>query len=658
MAIVNQLVQLTAEPGVKDDIQPILSDTYLSTEWVRFRNTGMPQKILGMESIADSFTREGSAIENYGINGSTCIFSYPVTMIEKDKLDPTKEKKYYLTSIIYAVPAISFVTQNRKNILAFKQLFFDENGALFSGEKLKDTPPQNYNFYYLPDDIDYDSVIPTLQVVNFLRKGGDGEPAQVSETYLVLSLNNASELGSSETYKLYYAPLESKFVVSDASIIAPIPIEFKICETDQTTGNPPVKVPLTYSGGCLVLNNTFMIVYGNGGIIWWKVPKTSYDNVADFFNGWNTDNRDIIDSTKVVAAQAIRGSTSYSCLFWSLGSLKQTTFSVKKIENPPDPNEDYTVEATTQTLATSTSILSWQSIVENNGIYYWLGEGQIYSYSGALNTIPNIYNGETFFNDMDRSRTVRILGFYLRKYNEIWWVYTPRTGTNTKINSKVNIFNLSLNCFNLTPTILPIHAFDGTDNLSFDYPLISTPEVRGSIFWTDFSITIPTLWQFEKGRDLTLYPYSVNPNFNPQPSGTVSLPIPCSLKTRWINFNTSTDGWSKLYKIEPLFLLDPQNVTYNLIVRTKNWANQYEENEPIIFEGLTGRNNYIDCGPIHSRFFSFEIFFPIRSNVNVNAYINSKSFFNGCTLNLYFGEGAGLNTGDELNKRIPSENAF
>lgn len=167
------------------------------------------------------------------------------------------------------------------------------------------------------------------------------------------------------------------------------------------------------SGGVVVLQ-PFVFVYGNDGLI-----KNSNQNDP---NNFRTDqggaaNEVNVASTKIVKGLPLRGGgTSPAGLFWSLDSLIRVTYA-------SGSNFRY------DTISSQTSILSPSSVIEYDGVYFWLGVDRFLSYDGSVREIPNNQNMNWFFDNVNYNMRTKIWATKVPRYGEIWWFYPRGSAT-------------------------------------------------------------------------------------------------------------------------------------------------------------------------------------------------------------------------------------
>jgi hypothetical protein len=73
--------------------------------------------------------------------------------------------------------------------------------------------------------------------------------------------------------------------------------------------------------------------------------------------------------------------------------------------------------------------LSAASVIEYDGIYYWLGTDRMLMFNGVVREIPNNLNINYFYDGLNREATQRVWAFKVPRFGEIWWCYPKGTAT-------------------------------------------------------------------------------------------------------------------------------------------------------------------------------------------------------------------------------------
>lgn len=179
----------------------------------------------------------------------------------------------------------------------------------------------------------------------------------------------------------------------------------------DSQGLTPTNDYIEVSGGFVALH-PYVFAYGDNGLI----KNCSAGNVFD----WNSaDANEVnISSQKVVKGLPVRGgSNSPSGLFWALDSLIRVSYA------PTTVGVDTIFWR--YDIIGGTSILSSQSVIEYDGIYYWIGVDRFLLYNGTIKELPNTMNQNWFFDNLNYAQRQKVWATKVPRYGEIWWFY-PR----------------------------------------------------------------------------------------------------------------------------------------------------------------------------------------------------------------------------------------
>jgi hypothetical protein len=191
-------------------------------------------------------------------------------------------------------------------------------------------------------------------------------------------------------------------------------------------GTDPTGETISVSGGCVFLY-PYLFVYGSNGLI--------KNSSAGNFQDWNgaDSNENNVCGTKVVRGMPIRGgTTSPSGLFWSLDSLVRVSYA-------PISVGASTTYWRYDTISAQTSILSSNSVIEYDGMFFWCGVDRFLMYSGVVQELPNQININHFFDNLNYAQRQKIWATKVPRWGEIWWFY-PR-GDATECTDAI-IFNV------------------------------------------------------------------------------------------------------------------------------------------------------------------------------------------------------------------------
>jgi hypothetical protein len=220
---------------------------------------------------------------------------------------------------------------------------------------------------------------------------------------------------NSTTGLVFTLGLYTKVVLSNAATIT---------GNSTLTFNNNIEV----SGGVVSLH-PYVFVYGNNGLIQNCSAGNSNDWVSADANATN------VATGKIVQGLPVRGgSNAPSGLFWSLDSLIRVSF----IGGTGTPPQFWRYDI----ISSQSSILSSQSAIEYDGIYYWCGVDRFLLYNGVVKEIPNTMNQNYFFDNLNYNQRQKVWVTKVPRYGEIWWFY-PR-GDATECTDAI-IYNVREN---------------------------------------------------------------------------------------------------------------------------------------------------------------------------------------------------------------------
>ena len=189
------------------------------------------------------------------------------------------------------------------------------------------------------------------------------------------------------------------------------------------------------SGGVVVLH-PYVFVYGNNGLI----RNCAAGNLNDWVSA--DANETNVAATKIVNGLPVRGgSNAPSGLFWSLDSLIRVSYTPTTVSTGSTSSTFYWRY---DIITSQSSILSSSSVIEYDGIYYWCGVDRFMLYNGVVKEIPNNFNQNYFFDNLNYSQRQKVWATKVPRYGEIWWFYPH--GDSTECNNAI-IYNIRENCW-------------------------------------------------------------------------------------------------------------------------------------------------------------------------------------------------------------------
>lgn len=230
-----------------------------------------------------------------------------------------------------------------------------------------------------------------------------------------------------------------------------------------------------------------------GGIV--CIQPYVFDFDLDGFIGWSSPNNvqklglkqgtsgagnARASAQKIVTGLPVRGSGTSppAALFWSLSEL----ISANYVGGSPI--------FAFNTISPNSSILSAQSVIEYDGLYFWAGVDRFLVYNGTVVEVENPYNQDFFFDNLNWAAAGKSFVTKVPRYGEIWFC-APLFGA-TEPNFAV-IYNIREKCW--YDTELPNGGRTaGYFAQGFRYPVMTSPVPSGGAY---------KLWLHEHGKDQT-----------------------------------------------------------------------------------------------------------------------------------------------------------
>jgi hypothetical protein len=421
----NQIYTLGVEAGIKRDGTKFESRECSDGVWCRFQR-GTPKKMGGYQQIFSTFSGipRGMVLNSY--NGVNYIFSgnkngldvfvtgqtigvgsgpynailqagYSKFNISSSSANSfTISSSANLTSAFYTNGNVTFQQSTNPTLYNITGSAFNStaNTTTVSFYPTISTSPSSVwlaNYYFQPDDR-------LLWQFDFQYSPEGGALNLI--THPGLNLANIDNGIESQVY---------------VGSITPNNLEqWVFTGLADTAGNSPTYRPITVDGGVCVLH-PFIFVYGSNGFIANNHVSSVYANRN--LSDWNGPlaNQTNVAAGKIVVGMPVRGGTSSpSGLFWATDSLIRVSFV-----NNGTTYWQYDI------ISNRTSIMSSRSVVEMDGVYYWMGVDRFYMYNGYVTVLPNDKNVNWLFDNLNYAQRQKVWATKVPRYNEIWFFY-PR----------------------------------------------------------------------------------------------------------------------------------------------------------------------------------------------------------------------------------------
>ena len=435
---------LAIQPGIQRDGTQFASPLYTDGQWVRFQR-GKPRKILGYNAIFINAPNISRGMIMQSQNGINYVYSGDSNYLNGWQTSNSGGVGSGPTAI-----TLNNFTANANNLWQF-DLGYDPNGTgvlnliahpgqnLTNIDNTVNTPVLNGTFPYS-----------ALSQVGVFTATGN-----LSGTTITIASANY-KIGVGQTVS--GTGITAGTTVTAVVVSASTPSTTVTVSASMSTGTGITVTfnnNISVSGGACMLY-PYLFVYGNNGLI---------QNCAagDFTNWISSDsNANNVSGTKVVKGMPLRGgTTSPSGLFWSLDQVTRVSYSPQTIGTS-------TIYWRYDIISTATTIMSSNSVVEYDGIYYWVGIDRFFAYNGVVQEIPNNVNINYFFDNINFSQRQKVWATKVTRWGEIWWFY-PR-GTATECNDAI-IYNVREQCWYDAGQALGAQRSAGVFSEVFPYPV-------------------------------------------------------------------------------------------------------------------------------------------------------------------------------------------
>jgi hypothetical protein len=407
-----KVFSLDTQSGIQRDGTIFDKQFYNDGEWVRFQR-GRPRKILGYRVISDQLTGPSRGIWVNPQNAFSSIFSGYNNGLQVLTIDNTGVGagigNFTLTDF----------TASDQNLWQFDG-FYDVTGTGL--QSLVAHPGQN--LASIDNSVNSPVLIGDIAGLAMSQIGvftDSGTTTNGSPTITLVAAN--ALIGAGQTVTGTGIPANTTVVSISTTTL--------VISNDATEDG---SVTLTFnnnisvSGGVVSLH-PYLFVYGNNGLI----QNCSAGNTNDWSSA--DANATNVASGKIVKGLPVRGgSNAPSGLFWSLDSLIRVSF----IGGTGTPPQYWRYDI----ISSQSSILSSQSVIEYDGIYYWCGVDRFLLYNGVVKEIPNTMNQNYFFDNLNYEQRQKVWVTKVPRYGEIWWFY-PR-GNATECTDAI-IYNVREN---------------------------------------------------------------------------------------------------------------------------------------------------------------------------------------------------------------------
>ena len=442
---------LDTKPGIQRDGTIFDKQFYNDGRWVRFQR-GRPRKMGGYRVISDQLTGPSRGIWVNAQNAFNYIFSGYNNGLQVLTIDDNG-----IGAGIQNFTLSNFTASNL-NLWQFDG-FYDVAGN--GVQSLLAHPGQN--LASIDNDANTPVLIGDINGTTMSQIGTFTDTITSTGTAVVTIAASNPLIGAGQTVTGTSIPANTTVVsVSTTTVTLSNVVPAGVI---AATFNNNISV----SGG-LVSLHPYVFVYGNNGLI----QNCSAGNAQDWVSA--DANATNVATGKIVQGLPVRGgSNAPSGLFWSLDSLVRVSY----IGGAGSPPQYWRYDI----ISSQSSILSSQSAIEYDGVYYWCGVDRFLMYNGVVKEIPNNMNQNYFFDNLNYSQRQKVWASKVPRFGEVWWFY-PK-GDATECTDAI-VYNTRENTWYDAGQALGARRSAGYFSQVFHYPVQANWETSPSeIVFTD-----------------------------------------------------------------------------------------------------------------------------------------------------------------------------
>ena len=571
-------VVLKSAPGIKRDGTKFDGDFYTDGQWVRFQR-GLPRKIGGYRSINKYLTEISRGFTSFTQQSLQYCHSAGPTTLERFTIDSSKNSSIISSRTpvaVYATGTITLLTGAAGSVdaVTVNGVTVTSGSVAYSTSLAVTATALAANITAFTSSPNYTAVaVGTTVTITATTASASVNGFVVAATLTTITASTTNMTGGSaalvnSVYNKWMFQYMYSASTTDNSIIAHVAPNGQ-CVCNDTGGQifigdvlttAPLTEILLPSGanatGGIVSLHPYLFYYGTAGIVGWSVPGSPTD-LSGVGSGIAR-----VWGQKIIKGMPLRaGSGSAPAgLFWAYDAVIRATFS------------GGTTVFQFDVIATDTSIMSEDCVVDYDGVFFWAGVDRFLMFNGVVRDVPNTLNQNWFFNNLNESQRSKVFAFKMPYYGEIWWCY-PRDDA-TECTHAV-IYNVREQTW--YDTALPTSGRSaGGFNNAFASPLLvdAVPATSGYRVWIheqgtdeiDGITSAPVQSYFEtadlsslvQGNDARLRITTIEPDFiqsgpmSVQVTGRANPRAPEVLSQQWIFEETATQPYEQIVMMKEM----------------------------------------------------------------------------------------------------------
>jgi hypothetical protein len=408
-------IVLKSLPGIKRDGTKYDGDFYVDGQWVRFQR-GLPRKIAGYRSVNKYLTEISRGFNSFTQQSLQYCHSAGASTVERFTIDSTKNSSIVSSRTPVAVAATGKVTltgggAGSVNSVTVNGVTITSGAVAFTTDLSTTATAVAANITAFTSTPNYSAV--AVGAVITITASTAGQP---TNGFVVVA--NTTIITTTVT-NMFQTAYDAS--TTDNSIIAHVAPNLQcVCNDvggqifygDVLGTDALLEIPLPAGAnatGGIVMLFPYLFYYGTAGIVGWSVPGTFTDlsgSGSGIARVWGQ---------KIVKGMPLRaGSGSAPAgIFWAYDAVIRATFTGGATIFQFD------------VIATDTSIMSPDCIVDYDGVFFWCGVDRFLMFNGVVREVPNQLNLNYFFDNINESQRSKVFAFKVPHFGEIWWCY-PR----------------------------------------------------------------------------------------------------------------------------------------------------------------------------------------------------------------------------------------
>ena len=476
------VVVLKSQPGIKRDGTIFEGDFYVDGEWVRFQR-GLPRKIWGYKALNLYLTEISRGFHSFTEGNLIYCHSGSETYIERFTLDLNGNPSVISNRTPVATSAVGTLTlatgaAGSVDTVKVNGVTITSGSVAFTTDLATTATAVAANITAYTSSPNYTATaVGTTIYITAVTTGSSVNGFVVSSTTTTITTTATPMADGGDAYvpdadnAWMFDVMYSSVSLSNSLIAHVAPNEQNIASTgagyiytgDITATTPLAEVTIPANGnasGGVVVLHPYLFYYGTAGFIGWSVPGDPTDLSGSGSGQARAAGQKIV---KGLPLRAGAGSAPAG-LFWAYDALIRSTFTGGATIFQFD------------TISAEITVLSQNSIIEYDGIYYWCGVDRFLVFNGVVRELPNNMNINFFYDNLNQTQRQKVFAVKVPRWGEIWWCFPM--GSSTECNHAI-IYNVRENTWYDTP--LPNTGRSAASfNPAFAAPLMTGVVTSGS----------------------------------------------------------------------------------------------------------------------------------------------------------------------------------